>query len=101
MNKLFVSGNVTKDPEFNGAAEKSVASFTVAVNENKDDTMFLNAVCFGKLAEVVNEYIVKGTKVCIEGRLNISYYTDKKDVKRSNTRVYVDRIDFFNKVVKE
>lgn len=76
-NRIILIGNLTKDPELrytpNGAA---VSTFRIAVNtrykageENKEETLFIDTVVFGKQAENCSEYLSKGSQVLVEGRL--------------------------------
>ncbi|MGE5893033.1 MAG: single-stranded DNA-binding protein [bacterium] len=77
FNKVILIGNLTKDPELrytpNGAA---VSTFRIAVNtrykqgeENKEETLFIDTVVFGKQAENCSQYLSKGSSVLVEGRL--------------------------------
>jgi single-strand DNA-binding protein len=84
MQKMMIIGNVTKQPEdFNG-----VVKFSVAVNERYkkqsgeqvDETEFFNCVVFGKRGETVMNYVTKGMKIYVEGKMktnehNGKYYT--------------------------
>ena len=101
MNKVILKGRLTSTPELkqtpNGVA---VTKFTVAVNRRFDHekTDFINCVVFGKIAENVAQYTAKGSKVAVEGSLRINNYTDKDGNKRSFTEIYVNNIEFLNKV---
>jgi single-strand DNA-binding protein len=87
VNKVILVGNLGKDPEVkytpNGTA---VAKFSVATNERfkdksgewQDRTEWHNIVAWQRLAEIVGEYIKKGSKVYIEGRLQTSSWEDKQ-----------------------
>ncbi len=76
-NRIILIGNLTKDPELrytpNGAA---VSTFRIAVNtrykqgeDNREETLFIDTVVFGKQAENCSEYLSKGSQVLVEGRL--------------------------------
>ncbi len=75
MNKIFLIGRLTKDPEIRVTGNgKKVAGFSIAVNEGKDSsgqdiTQFFNCSAWEKLAEIIENYVPKGTKVAIFGRL--------------------------------
>jgi single-strand DNA-binding protein len=87
VNKVILVGNLGKDPEVkytpNGTA---VAKFSLATNERfkdkagewQDRTEWHNIVAWQRLAEIVGEYIKKGSKVYIEGRLQTSSWEDKQ-----------------------
>ncbi len=86
LNKAFVLGNVTRDPEVrNLPSGQQVASFSIATNrfytvnnEKKQDTEFHNIVCFGKLADISSRYLKKGALVLIEGRIQTRSWADKQ-----------------------
>lgn len=75
MNKVFLIGRLTKDPEIRiTGTGKKVASFVIAVNEGKDSSgqelvQFFNCTAWERLAEVVEKYVTKGTKVAVIGNL--------------------------------
>lgn len=75
MNKVFLIGRLTKDPEIRVTSTgKKVASYSIAVNEGKDSAgqdlvQYFNLSAWDKLAEIVEQYVKKGTKVAIIGRL--------------------------------
>ena len=84
MNSVVLMGRLTKDPEIRGA-ETKVARYALAVDRRKrDESDFINVVAFGKAAEFAGNYLHKGSKVCISGRIQTGFYTDK-DGKRVNT----------------
>lgn len=77
FNRIILIGNLTKDPELrytpNGAA---VSTFRIAVNtrykqgdDNREETLFIDTVVFGKQAENCSQYLSKGSQVLVEGRL--------------------------------
>ena len=96
MNQITISGNLTRDPErFATHNGETVAKFTVAVNEG-DSTLFLNCVAFKKLADNCLQYIGKGSKVLVSGRLTIDEYeTDNKKLSRPEVIAY--SVEFLNR----
>lgn len=107
INKVVVSGNLTREPELRSTASgMQVLNFGIAVNERvknpqtdewEDRPNFIDAVMFGKRAESVSRYIGKGSKVCIEGKLRYSSWEDKNGGgKRSKLEVVVDEIEFMS-----
>jgi single-strand DNA-binding protein len=70
-------------------AHAAHADFTVAVSRTKDQTTFFPIRVFGKLAESC-ENVKKGTKVLLDGKLDISEYTDKGGQKRMTFRILAD-----------
>ena len=104
MNTVTLLGRLTKDVEFrympNG---KGVASFTLAVNrpfknangENEAD--FIPVVLFGKTAELAANYVHKGNRILVEGRLQVRSYDAKDGSKRYVTEVIGNDIEFIEK----
>lgn len=99
VNKVTLIGNLGKDPELRYAQSGSaVASFSLATSEQWKDqegnpqerTSWHNIVIWGKLAEIAAEYLKKGRKVYLEGRLQYRDYEDKSGNKRYVTEVVVN-----------
>lgn len=96
MNQITISGNLTRDPErFATHNGETVAKFTVAVNEG-DSALFLNCVAFKKLADNCLQYIGKGSKVLVSGRLTIDEY-ETGDKKLSRPEVIAYSVEFLNR----
>ena len=101
VNKVILIGNLGSDPELkytpSGAA---VTNFNVATNEiwndkdgNKQErTEWHRVVLWRKLAEIAGEYLKKGSKVYLEGRLQTLSWEDKDGVKRYTTEVVADNM---------
>ncbi len=98
VNKVILIGNLGKDPELRYAPSGSaVASFSLATSEQWKDqegnpqerTSWHNIVAWGKLAEIAAEYLKKGRKVYIEGRLQYRDYEGKDGNKRYVTEIVV------------
>ena len=88
--KLVLVGNATKDAEVQQPKGKTAyADFTLAVSRTKEQTTFFPVRVFGKLAETC-EMVKKGAKVLVEGRLDISEYTDEEGQKKMSFRVLAD-----------
>lgn len=106
INRVCISGNLTRDPEMRSTAGgTSVMSFGVAVNERRknnrtgeweDYPNFVDCTLFGKRAEALGQYLTKGTKVAVEGRLHYSSW-EKDGQKRSKLGVIVDEIELMSK----
>lgn len=94
MNIFAFSGNVTKDIELKTTpAGKSVCSFSVAINEGKDKTTFINCVAWEKTAELISQYVQKGDRLSGSGRLDVRSY-EKDGEKKYVTEVVVNQFDF-------
>ncbi|MDP3052469.1 MAG: single-stranded DNA-binding protein [bacterium] len=103
LNKVFLIGNLTRNPELralpSGAA---VASFGIATNriwknqqgERQEDVQFHNVVVFGRQAEIVNQYLTKGSLALIEGRIQTSSWDGKDGTKQYKTEIVAERVQF-------
>ena len=88
--KMIIVGNATKDAEIHRDEGKvAYADFTLAVSRTKEQTTFFPVRLFGKLAEAC-ENVKKGIKVLVDGKLDISEYTDNEGQKRITFRILAD-----------
>lgn len=100
INRVTLIGAVGQDPETRfTAAGLAIASFSLATSEKRKDkeevTQWHNCVAFGKLAEIVQQYIVKGSKLYLDGA--IQYQTYEKDgEKRYATKIVVNDISMLS-----
>jgi single-strand DNA-binding protein len=101
LNKAMIIGNLTRDPEVkNTATGKNVASFSVATSlqwkdqsgQKQEKAEFHNIVAWGKLAEIVGQYLKKGSKVYIEGRLQTRDWAGQDGVKRYRTEIVAENM---------
>ncbi len=101
VNKAILIGNLGKDPELRYTnSGVAVATFSVATNESWKDpegnlqerTQWHNIVAWKKLAEICGEYLKKGGKIYLEGRLQYRNYDDKNGVKRYITEIVMDEM---------
>jgi single-strand DNA-binding protein len=86
VNKVFLLGNVGKDPEIRSTASgMTVASFSLATADRQKDaqgnwadkTEWHNIVCFQRTAEIVRDYVKKGSQILIEGKIQTRSWDDK------------------------
>ncbi|MHB9943648.1 single-stranded DNA-binding protein [Clostridium sporogenes] len=102
MNKIQLVGRLTKDPEltFAPGTGTAVTKFTLAVNRPQFDKSkpqeadFIPCVCFGKRAEAIADYVQKGHRFGLSGRLQINKYVDKEGNNRWSTDVVVEDFEF-------
>jgi len=101
VNKAIILGNVTRDPEIRSLPSgQNVASFGVATNrfwtdkngEKKSQVEFHNVITFGRLAEIAQKFLKKGSLVYIEGRLQTRNWQDQQGVKHYRTDIIAERI---------
>ena len=94
MNKFIVTGNLTKDADLKYTQnDKAYSKFSIANNEGFGEnkkTNFFNCTLFGKSAESLNRFLIKGQKVLITGRVELGKYTDKEGIERTTTDIIVD-----------
>ena len=102
LNKVFIAGNLTRDPELKALPSgANVSSFGVATNrtwrdqngEKKEATEFHNIVVFGRQADTCAQYLKKGQQVLVEGRLQTRSW-DKDGQKQYRTEIVADRVQF-------
>ena len=98
MNKVFLSGNLTRDPEVRYTQTgKAYARMGIAINrryKDKESVDFFNLVAWEKTAEFCGRYLGKGSRVLVEGRLQTSTYENKDGVKVNAVDIMVDNIEF-------
>lgn len=96
LNKVQLIGNVGRDPEIRVTqAGMQIANLTLATSEKRkgeEVTEWHRLIAFDKTAGVVDEYVRKGTKLYVEGRIQTRKWTDKDDVERYTTEILVDRL---------
>lgn len=101
LNKVFIAGNITKDPDKRSLPSgQPVASFGVATNrfytdqtgQKQQDVEFHNVVAFGKLAEIITQYLGKGSLILVEGRLKTRNWQDQAGVKHFRTDIIAESI---------
>lgn len=99
MNKLFLCGRLTRDPEVRTTTNNmTVAAFSIAVDrrfkrDGEPEADFFNCTAFGKTAEIVEKYCKKATKLIIEGRIQNDNY-EKDGVKHYGVKIMVDSLEF-------
>lgn len=101
LNKAFVLGNVTRDPEVRSMPSgQQVCSFGIATNrfytdsagQKKQEAEFHNIVTFGKLADIASKYLTKGAMILVEGRLKTSSWQGSDGVKKFKTEIIAETL---------
>lgn len=97
MNNVALIGRLTREPEVRYTNDNlAVARFTLAVNrQKKGEVDYPNCVAFGKSAELVEQYVHKGSRIGVVGRLQTGSY-EKDGEKRYTTDVIVDKVEFLD-----
>lgn len=104
LNKVFLYGNLTRDPELKGLPSGGqVVSFGIATNRTfkdkagakQEQTEYHNIVAFGRTAEVMAQYLKKGRPVFVEGRIQTRSWDDKETGKKNfRTEILVENFQF-------
>lgn len=101
LNKVMLIGRLTKDPEMRSTATgQQVASFSMATNRYYNDTAgkrqekaeFHNVTAWGKLAEICSQYLAKGRRAYIEGRLQTRDWVGQDGVRRYSTDIVAENL---------
>lgn len=101
LNKVFLIGRLTVDPQLRMTASgKPVVTFGIATNriwinrqgQRQQETQYHNIVVWGRQAEVVNQFLKKGSMVLIEGRLHTRTWQDQNGQNRRTTEIIADRL---------
>ena len=109
LNKVFLIGNLTRDPELRHTPSgTAVVNFGIAVNRNwkdqsgekKEEVCFVDINMFGRRAEVISEYFSKGNPIFIEGRLQFQQWEARDGQKRNTLRVVGEDFQFLGKTKK-
>jgi single-strand DNA-binding protein len=99
LNKVQIIGNLGADPDLRSLPSgQAVAKFRIAVNRTRRDqqgnpseeTEWFRCVAFDRLAEIAGEYLHKGSRVYVEGRLQTRKYTDREGVERTTIEIVVN-----------
>jgi single-strand DNA-binding protein len=103
LNKAMIIGNLTRDPEVKSLPSGiKVASFSVATNRvwkdkngvKQENVDYHNVVVFGRQAEIVGQYMKKGSSILVEGRMQTRSWDDASGVKKYRTEIVVDTMQF-------
>ena len=103
FNKVILMGNLTRDVEVRTTTSgQSVANFSLAVNrswrgqdgQQQDQTSFINCVAWGKVGDIIAQYVHKGSPLLVSGRLDQRSYQDKDGNRRSAVEVVVEDFNF-------
>jgi single-strand DNA-binding protein len=106
LNKIMLIGNLGRDPEMSYTPSgKAVTKFSLAVNrraknrdtgERQEETTWFNVVAWEQLAETITQYLHKGSKVYIEGRMTSRKYTNKDGVEVTAWEVVAENMQMLD-----
>ncbi len=97
VNKVILVGNVGQDVTTREVSSGIVANTSLATTEKRngeEKTEWHRLVLFGKLAELAQQYVTKGSKLYIEGKISYRKYTNKDGVEVNSTEIVVDTMRF-------
>ncbi|MFC2140261.1 single-stranded DNA-binding protein [Candidatus Auribacterota bacterium] len=109
LNKVFLIGNLTKDPELRYTPGGSPVvdldlatsrTYVTKTGEKKEEVCFVRIVAWGRQAETCGEYLSKGSPIFAEGRLHLDSWETQEGEKRSRLKVHAQRIQFLGKTKK-
>jgi single-strand DNA-binding protein len=101
LNKVFILGNLTRDPELRQTTTgQSVCSFGVATNsfytdksgQKQKNAEFHNVVVWGRQAEIVNQFLKKGSSILVEGRIQTRSWQDKQGQTHKTTEIISEKV---------
>ena len=110
LNKVMLIGNLTRDPELKYTPSgTAVCNFGLATNrswqtdegEKHEETEFFGCVAWNKLADLCGQFLVKGRKVYIEGRLSTRKWTGQDGQERQKTEIVVEDMILLDNKAKE
>lgn len=101
FNKVILTGNLSKDITLKSNSNITIANTTIAVNrklknqngDTSEEVLFIDITFFGRQAEIANQYLNKGSKVLIEGRLKYDTWQDQNGQNRSKHSVVVESME--------
>ena len=104
FNKVVLVGNLTRDIEMRyaqsgsaiGASAIAVTRRFTANGEKREETCFIDISFYGRTAEIANQYLSKGSKILIEGRLRFEQWCDQNGQNRSKHSVQVENMEMLN-----
>lgn len=105
LNKILLIGNAGRTPDIRAVGDTKVASFTLATTERykgkdgnvREETEWHNIAVWGKLADVVEKYVDKGTQLYVEGRIKTEKYTDAQGVEKYAVKVIASSLQLLGK----
>lgn len=98
LNKVQLIGNLGRDPEVRYSQDgRAIANFSIATSESwknaqgetQEKTEWHRVVVFGKLAEIAQQYLRKGSKVYVEGKISTNKWTDQSGQERQTTEIHI------------
>ena len=99
MNNVILMGRLTRDPELKySQSGKAFCKFSLAVQRefNREEADFINCLAFGKTAETIAEWLGKGRRIALQGRIQTGSYQNSNGDTVYTTEVVADRFEFID-----
>lgn len=95
LNQVVLTGNLGADPELRFSSEGNpVVTFNLAFSSGRDKTGWIKTVCFGRLAEVAEQYLHKGARIGLVGALDQHRWETEEGVQKSMFQIIANSIEF-------
>ena len=109
VNKVILLGNVGTAPKITELENNKVATFSLATSKRykdrrgdmQEETTWHNIVSYGRIAELVEKYVSKGTQVFVEGEIRTRKYTDREGKEHSVFEILCNNIQFFGQKTEQ
>lgn len=102
MNSINLTGRLTQDPEQRTAGELQITNLRLAIPRRKGrdgedrGAVYVDVVCFGPLAKVCGQYLAKGRRAAVQGRLELDEWEAKDGSSRRRHKVIADEVEFLD-----
>jgi len=97
-NRMILGARLTRDPDLRysqgGTAFCNIGLAETEKYKDQEDTLFIDAVAFGKTAELIDEHFRKGDPIMIEGKLSLDQWEDNEGTRRSKIKLKIDQFKF-------
>ncbi|MGL6339021.1 MAG: single-stranded DNA-binding protein [Waterburya sp.] len=103
VNDVTLIGYVGKDPDFGEFSGTNIVNFSIATEEydktqpNNKGTSWHRIVAYSKLAELIRDYVKKGSKIYIRGRIKYEQFKDKQGIDKTITKIVANEIKFLDR----
>ncbi len=107
LNKVMLMGNLTRDPELRYLPNNNMPVVNVGLavnrqwtdrntNERRQETTFVDCEAYARTAEVINQYLRKGSPLYVEGRLKLDQWQDREGNNRSKLKIVIENFQFLD-----
>ena len=97
MNSVILTGRLTRDPELKALESGNLCSFTLAVDNGKNNTAFLPCSVYGDKADLMLKTLRKGSPIAVQGRIEQRVFETQTGEKRTVVSIYVESFEYMDK----